>query len=269
MAEISRIERIKLEKCLDMGEGFVLDFVNRTFEDFFLESFNVEIYNDKYNSGNSGSKANRLREFWKKESNYLVGKSIIELLDYSKEIGYSYNKPIDTFEECYKIGHRLRDEMGIAEIDAIKPIEDTRDYKLLSEAIKNHILKNEPEVGLDRLHTYIVGYIRSLCDKHQIHFKKKESLNAIFGKYIKTLTKKNIIESEMTIRILKFSISILDSFNYVRNNQSFAHDNESIINYSESILIINNVNSLIKFIQEIEEKIDNNSNIDEPENLPF
>ncbi|CAL2083329.1 abortive infection family protein [Tenacibaculum dicentrarchi] len=269
MSKITRIERKKLEKCLDMEEGYVLDFVNRTFEDFFLESFNIEIYNEKYNSGNSGSKANRLREFWKKENNYLVGKSIIELLDYSKEIGYSYNKPYETLEECYKIGHKLKDEIDIAEIDAIKPIENTRDYKLLSESIKNHILKNQPEAGLDRLHTYIVGYIRNLCEKHQIHYEKKESLNAIFGKYVKVLTQKNVIESEMTIRILKFSISILDSFNYVRNNQSFAHHNKSIINYSESILILNNVNSLIKFIQEIEEKTDNNCNIDEPENLPF
>ena len=53
----------------------------------------------------------------------------------------------------------------------------------------------------------------------------------------------------MTIRILKFSISILDSFNDVRNNKSFAHDNKSIINYSECILIISNVTSLIKFIE--------------------
>jgi hypothetical protein len=274
MAEITRIEKIKLEKCLDMSEGYVLDFSNRTFEDFFLESYNVEIYSDKYNNGHSGSKANRLREFWNKESHYLVGKSIVELLNYSKEIGYSYNKPEDTLEECYKIGYRLRDESGIAEIDALKPIEDTRDYKLLSDSIKDHLLKNQPEAGLDRLHTYIVGYIRSLCNKHQIKYEKKESLNAIFGKYVKALTKNNIIESEMTIRILKFSISILDSFNHVRNNKSFAHDNDSIINHAESILIFNNINTLIKFIQGIEEHIDNENpiaepQIFEPDDLPF
>lgn len=240
-----------------MGEGYVLDFSNRTFEDFFLESFNIEIYDDKYDNGFSGSKANRLREFWKKENDYLVGKCIIDLLDYSNSIGYSYNKSEEDINLCYKIGYRLRDESGIAEVDAIKPIEDTRDYKLLSDSIKNHILKDQPEAGLDRLHTYIVGYIRNLCEKHEIQYEKKESLNAIFGKYVKTLTKNEMIESEMTSRILKFSISILDSFNHVRNNRSLAHDNESIINYSESILIFNNINSLIKFIQIIEEQIDN------------
>tara|TARA_B100000497_G_C7624884_1_gene375505 strand:- start:491 stop:724 length:234 start_codon:yes stop_codon:yes gene_type:complete len=77
----------------------------------------------------------------------------------------------------------------------------------------------------------------------------------------------------MTIKILKFSISILDSFNYIRNNKSLAHDNERIADYSESILIFNNINSLVKFIQVIEEKFDNeqknNEPISEVEDLPF
>lgn len=261
MAELNRLDKIKLERVFDMGGGYVLDYSNRTFEDFFIETLHVEIYHEKYENEYGGSKANRLREFWKKESNYIVGKCIIEMLDYSKAISFSYEHLTnivtpDLIDECYKIGYRLRDEIGVAEIDAIKPIEDTRDYKLLSESIKNHILKDQPEAGLDRLHTYLVGYIRSLCTKHEIQYEKKESLNAIFGKYIKTLVKLEKIESEMTIKILKFSISILDSFNFIRNNKSLAHDNESIADYSESILIFNNINSLVKFIQELEEKFD-------------
>mgnify|MGYP006447054011 CR=1 FL=1 len=65
-------------------------------------------------------------------------------------------------------------------------------------------------------------------EKHEIEYEKKESLNAIFGKYVKNLVKLEKIESEMTVKILKFSISILDSFNYIRNNKSLAHDNEKI-----------------------------------------
>jgi hypothetical protein len=278
MAELSRLDKIKLERVFDMEGGYVLDFSNRTFEEFFLEKYEIEIYNEKYENEYSGSKANRIREFWKKENNYIVGKSIIEILDYSKAIGYSYHHPTEIIndeliEQCYKIGYRLRDEIGVAEIDAIKPIEDTRNYKLLSESIKNHILKDQPEAGLDRLHTYLVSYIRSLCEKHEIGYEKKESLNAFFGKYVKNLVKLEKIESEMTIKILKFSISILDSFNYIRNNKSLAHDNERIADYSESILIFNNINSLVKFIQVIEEKFDNeqknNEPISEVEDLPF
>ena len=48
MAELSRLDKIKLERVFDMGGGFVLDFTNRTFEEFFLEKYQIEIYNKKY-----------------------------------------------------------------------------------------------------------------------------------------------------------------------------------------------------------------------------
>lgn len=93
MAELSRLDKIKLERVFDMGDGYVLDFSNRTFEEFFLEKYEIEIYNEKYENEYGGSKANRIREFWNKENNYIVGKSIIEILDYSKSIRYSYHHP--------------------------------------------------------------------------------------------------------------------------------------------------------------------------------
>jgi hypothetical protein len=82
----------------------------------------------------------------------------------------------------------------------------------------------------------------------------------MFGEYIKYLRGNEHIESQMTERILKSSISIFDAFNYVRNNQSFAHDNK-ILNYGESVLIANYFFSTIKFIEVIEAKIANKENI--------
>jgi hypothetical protein len=67
----------------------------------------------------------------------------------------------------------------------------------------------------------------------------------------------------MTERILKSSISILESFNDVRNYQSFAHDNP-ILNYHESVLIFNNVSSAIKFIEAIEKE---RSEVDEQDEV--
>lgn len=37
MADISSIERRKLERLFRMGSGYVLDFSNRTFSEFFAE----------------------------------------------------------------------------------------------------------------------------------------------------------------------------------------------------------------------------------------
>ena len=47
-----------------MSSGYVLGFSNRTFEEFFREVVGVEIYNPRFDLG-SGSKANRMRAFWR------------------------------------------------------------------------------------------------------------------------------------------------------------------------------------------------------------
>jgi hypothetical protein len=59
----------------------------------------------------------------------------------------------------------------------------------------------------------------------------------------------------MSERILKYSIHVIESFNDIRNNKSFAHDNP-ILNYSESVLIFNNITNSIKFIESVEKKIE-------------
>ena len=73
MSDLTSTEKRKLEQLLGMGSGYVLSFSNRTFDDFFFESIGRSIYDPQYDYG-SGSKANRLRGFWKVEGNSLVGK---------------------------------------------------------------------------------------------------------------------------------------------------------------------------------------------------
>jgi hypothetical protein len=80
MSSLKPIEKQYLEKLLEMSGGYVLKYSNRTFEEFFRESINVDIYTEKYNR-DSGSKAQRLRAFWEQESDALVGKVLNGLLD--------------------------------------------------------------------------------------------------------------------------------------------------------------------------------------------
>lgn len=77
---------------------------------------------------------------------------------------------------------------------------------------------------------------------------------SIFGEYVKRLRDCGHLESEMTVRILKSDVSVLEAFNDVRNNKSLAHDNP-ILNYEESLLIFNHVASSIRFIKSLEHRI--------------
>ena len=255
MSNLSSIEKFKLEKFFEMGGGYVLDFSNRTFQEFILDNCRVDIYDTKYEYGSS-SKANRLRAFWSNEPNHVVGKLLSDLLDYwkaKKSIGSQKITPAEQnlFDECYKISERLKRDSTVENIEAIQSYSDDKDFSVLANSIRESIDKNEPEVALDRLHTYTVKYLRRLCDKHKIVYDKNIPLHSLLGSYIKFLTQNHVIESKMTERILKSSIVILESFNKVRNDQSFAHDNP-VLNYNESILIFNNIANSIKFIESIE-----------------
>lgn len=64
MNSLTHIDKQKLERELGMGGGYVLDFSNRTFEEFFREVVDVQIYDSQYDY-DSGSKANRMRAFWR------------------------------------------------------------------------------------------------------------------------------------------------------------------------------------------------------------
>ncbi len=81
MANLTTNEKQILEKLFQMGGGYVLNFSDRTMGEFFRDDIGVDIYAKKYDYG-SGSKANRIRGFWLKADDTLVGKTIIKLIDY-------------------------------------------------------------------------------------------------------------------------------------------------------------------------------------------
>lgn len=277
MADINYGDKLTIEKFLGMGTGYVLDFSNRTFEEFVYDAVGINIYDDKYDY-ESGSKANRLRAFIKLESNYRVGILLEAFCGYwLSQVGY-YTSVFDEkdkhlCEKCQEIAKKLKLDSAIDEIDVIQEDVNDKDITFLAKSIKDSIEKNEPEAALDRLHTYCMKFIRQLCIKHELEVKKEEPLNSLFGKYIKFIVASDYVDSVMTERILKYSIHVIEAFNDVRNNKSLAHDNE-VLNYDESLLIFNNVTNSIKFILSIEDKIDkmnrqSEESPDDWEELPF
>jgi len=252
MSDLSNIEKRRFERLFGMGSGYVLNFSNRTFEEFIIDSTGKSIYDATYDNA-SGSKANRLRAFWTAEPNYVVAKLLGELLQYAVELEV---KPEDEqlLESCRRTVQRLSQSAPVPEIEAITPNTAEKDFAILAKSVREAIEKNEPESGLDRLHTFVVKYVRVLCQKHGITTDKNKPLHSLVGEYVKRLKEKGHIESEMTERILKSSISTLEAFNRVRNDQSFAHDNQ-VLNYDESLFIFNHVASAVRFIEALERRI--------------
>lgn len=91
MSSLTHIEKQKLELELGMDSGYVLNFSNRTFSEFFREIFGVDIYAPRFNQG-SGSKANRMRAFWRVASDeqvLLLLKGLFEVWDIYSDDSFS------------------------------------------------------------------------------------------------------------------------------------------------------------------------------------
>ncbi len=78
MANLKRSEMRFIDEVFDMGSGYVLDFSNRTFAEFFEDEFGVSIYQEQYQVRGT-SKANHMRAFIDAEDGFLVGKVLRKL----------------------------------------------------------------------------------------------------------------------------------------------------------------------------------------------
>ena len=79
MSSLTDIEKRYFEKLLGMGSGYVLDFSDATFGEFFRR-YEVDIHGHKYQTFGT-SKAKKLRAFWESEPDQLVGAVLSEMLD--------------------------------------------------------------------------------------------------------------------------------------------------------------------------------------------
>ena len=79
MSSLTDIEKRYFEKLFGMGSGYVLDFSDATFGEFFRRH-NVDIHGRKYQTFGT-SKAKKLRAFWVSEPDRLVGAVLSEMLN--------------------------------------------------------------------------------------------------------------------------------------------------------------------------------------------
>ena len=112
MSSLTAVERRYLEKMLGMGSGYVLDYTNATFAEFF-DRFDVPIHDPQYTTVGT-SKAKKLRAFWAQEEDELVGDVLRAMLDdYEAEcILEGREKETELLERCREIAARLSETVS-------------------------------------------------------------------------------------------------------------------------------------------------------------
>lgn len=231
------------------GRGYVLDYSDRTFEEFFEDEFQVKIYAPDYQDRGI-SKRNHLISFCLKEPASIVARVLRRLAERRKAAG-SHVSPQDGLEEPF--------EALVAEIetradqpctDALYRYEPDRTLEELVADLQRTLKSNRPEAALDHLHTYCMKHFSYLLWLRGIQCTDKEALHARFGKYRRCLVAETNLQKVSDLA-MKSAISILEKFNDLRNNRSFAHDSV-ILDHHEARYVFDIVTALLRFIRSYE-----------------
>lgn len=105
---------------------------------------------------------------------------------------------------------------------------------------------------IDRLHTAMHGYLKSVCQDAGIELDKGETLTQAFKKLRAehpALQSLGPHDGEIA-KILQPFASVMDALNTLRNHGSIAHPNENILGIPEAALVVNAVRTLFHYLSQ-------------------
>ena len=217
MSSLTMIEKRVLENFLGMGFGYVLDFSNHTFTELVLASVDIEIDSDKYMI-NGTSKANRLRAFWKIESDHLVGRLLTALIKYSEDADQ------ETTDDEQKLADRYR-KIARRLLNSSVNLEDIREKAELLDA--NHLAKQiqrmkdsvetDPSLAIGTAKELIETCCKTILAKREVEIPAKPD--------IPTLTKATFKELNLVPEEIQKSAKGADAVKRLLSNLStIAHN---------------------------------------------
>jgi hypothetical protein len=152
MSSLTYSDKAKFEKLFEMSGGYVADFKDITFRQFFAD-FGVDIHSQKYCSAGT-SKAKKLRQFWDIEPDVLVGKALMALITHVEE-NLSSSSLVDLdpekqkqIERCKEIATRL--VAGKVNLAYLKQTATISDAKHLAEQIRRieQSIESDPALAI-------------------------------------------------------------------------------------------------------------------------
>lgn len=250
-----RAERHAVEKSLGMEGGYVLDFSDRTFDDFLFETVSIDASAQSHLfSGRGTSKAKRLRSFIENAEPRLVAKLLRGFWEYREAQGGPEvnDKTKELFFNAIARFEGRSDEIDTTAIVAFEPSETLEE---LVASIRRDLDAKKPHAAIDRLHTYCMKRFAALIRKHGgPDSGKDDPLHSRVGKYVKILQQKHNL-TPVSDRIVKTHIAVFQELNPIRNDQSFAHDNETLVSMDEARFIFDSVTAFLRFSKSLDGRL--------------
>jgi hypothetical protein len=255
MANIKTFDMRFLEDLFSRhrGRGFVLNFSDRTFAEFFKSEVRIDIDDPRF-AVSGPSKGRRLSTFLQTEGGPLAARALRALWDYRDAIDGPFDEQDPKIRQqktrYFQIIQAAEAGGQYARTDAIDTFVANETLEELVAAIERDIRADKPAAALDRLHTYCMKRFAHVLSQRGISVTRDDPLHSRAGKYVRAIEQAGQVR-DISLRVMKSSISIFDSFNTVRNEASFAHDNE-IVDRIEARFIFDSITSILRFMKGFE-----------------
>lgn len=234
-----------------MEGGYVLDLSNREFAELVRAEVGTDIMDAGY-AASGTSKANRLRSFLEQSGPAEAAQVLRGLWEHRTLRGWTPGDIVEpnpgaVRERYMAVVGRLERQADLSDTGALSSFVDDATLEQLVEAINRDVAAGRHSASLDRLHTYCMKRFARLLDESSVGWSKEEPLQNRVGKYFRWLRGEREL-SGMSQQIVKNAMGILQQFNDIRNNRSFAHDNE-IVDAEEARLIFEAVTAILRFVE--------------------
>lgn len=265
MARLSVNERELLYKFFDISGGYVLLSLyrntgkNKTWtQKIIFEATNIDIYEDSNYKTLSQQKA--IEKIIDTQPAVVVSKLFKGFYDYVMFNEQEYKRAYSSW--CYD--NLFDDLSNKVEKLIIKlketptstttlPQLDTEGIKVLENDLKQKLENQEFNLAIDRLHTFALFYLEKLCKENNLTPNKDPKGHIMFDDMITQLQKKfdsNKLLNNFDKETIKNSKIMLQKYNEVRNNQSFAHPN-NVIENAKAKYVVENIIALLNYLGEL------------------
>lgn len=188
MSTLKNLEKTQLEDLLGMESGYVLDFSDRTFDEFFRETVGMNIYADKY-ALVGGSKAKRLRAFWELEPDHIVAEVVTGLLEQ-----WIYKHPQPNSVEsalaagCRRIVERLA-ASDTATIAHAKTVAEVLDASYLQRQVRRmeEGLKSDVELAVGTAKEFVETICKTILEESGVTLAPKHDMPKLVKRTMKQL----------------------------------------------------------------------------------
>jgi len=152
--KIRSIDMRFIDDLFDMTGGYVLDFSNKTFAEFFDEELGINIDDVRYDAEGS-SKAKRLRFFLKNSDPQLKVRTLLALWEY-RETNRRRNRIDEMIPDAEEEFYSLVERLGGTRPQAKKQVSASTDFAEIDPSLSNEL--KSKLLGVSQLEPQARGY---------------------------------------------------------------------------------------------------------------